>query len=169
MGGTNSIVGKRIYQIAKLLGMQVLVAERKGATAHRKDRTPFKEVIKTCTVLVVVIPRTTDTINLISTAEFRAMHRSAVLVNISRGGIVDEAALIKALEGEIIAGAASDVFIQEPADSGNSIMVAARGLNLVLTPHIAWVSSTTTGNLQRIVRENVEAWCAGKPINVVSE
>lgn len=162
-------LGQRIAEIARLLGMKVLVAERKGSTSCRKDRVTFEEVLRKSTVLVVIIPRTIETLNLISTAELDVMKHSAVIINVSRGGVVDEVALLNALKDGKIAGAGSDVFSTEPAGSENNVLLGpeARGVNLTLTPHAAWLSNTTMENLQLMAKQNVEAFFQGTPINVV--
>ena len=71
---------------------------------------PFNEVLQQATVIVLSLPRTPQTLNLLSAAEFEMMHPYAVLINIARGGIVDEAALVQALKEQRIAGYATDVF-----------------------------------------------------------
>ncbi|KAK4540171.1 hypothetical protein LTR36_009757 [Oleoguttula mirabilis] len=162
-------IGKRIAEMARLLGMRVLVGERKGATRIREGRTAFEDVLKQSSVLVLILPRTPESLGLISAAELHTMSRHAILVNVSRGGIVDEPALVQALREGTIAGAAVDVFEEEPAAATNSVLLTpeASALNLTCTPHLAWVASATTKLLQRITRENVEAWCAGRSTNVV--
>lgn len=129
----------------------------------------FEEVLRNSTVLVVIIPRTSETLNLISKAELDVMKHSAVIVNVSRGGVLDEVALLQALQDGKIAGAGSDVFSTEPAGIENNVLLGpgARELNLTLTPHAAWLSNTTMKNLEMMAKQNVEAFCQGTPINVV--
>ncbi|KAK5120744.1 hypothetical protein LTR85_006102 [Meristemomyces frigidus] len=162
-------IGKRIAEMAQQLGMKVLIGERKGATSIREGRLPFENVLKQSTVLVLILPRTPESLGLISAAEFKTMPSRAVLVNVSRGGIVDEAALVQALQEKTIAGAAVDVFLEEPAGPTNSVLLSreASELNLTCTPHVAWVATATTELLQQITKDNVQSWCAGKPINTV--
>ncbi|KIW00315.1 uncharacterized protein PV09_08202 [Verruconis gallopava] len=162
-------IGQRIGRLAKLLGMKVIVAERKGAKCVREGRTAFDEVLRDSTVLAVVIPRNPETIGLIGQFELSRMSSSAVLINVSRGDIVDESAVVHALQTHQIAGAAFDVFSQEPANSSTSPLLAAdtEGLNVLTTPHTAWLANATMTSLQRMVREAVEGWCAGKPVQVV--
>ncbi|KAF2804082.1 glycerate dehydrogenase [Mytilinidion resinicola] len=157
-------IGKKIGHIARMLGMKVLVADRRGAKTIREGYTSFEEVLKQSSVVVLIIPRTPDSINLISTSELKVMRPQAVLVNVSRGGIVDEAALVQALRENWIAGAAVDVYATEPAGPETSPLATedTKDLNLTLSPHSAWVSDTTMQNLQRMVGENVEGFCAGK-------
>jgi phosphoglycerate dehydrogenase-like enzyme len=168
-------LGKRIAYLAQALGMQVLVADRKsGSTSTSGDastpRTFFTEVLKRSTVLILCLPRTPESLNLISTPEFELMSKHAVLVNVARGGIVDESALIKALKDGQISGAATDVFQVEPAEGAKDsplLSEEARSLNLTLTPHVAWFGERTKKNLQRILKANVELWAAGTPQNVI--
>lgn len=93
-----------------------------------------------------------------------------MLVNISRGGIVDEAAVVEALRNHHIAGYGTDVFEKEPAEGeGESVLLGeeARQLNVTVSPHLAWFSQRTLKNLGRILGETVEGWVAGKAINVI--
>jgi glycerate dehydrogenase len=133
-------------------------------------RTPFEEVIRRATVIFLTLPRTPESVNLISTKELGEMSPKTVVINVSRGGIVDEAAIVDALKEGKIAGYATDVTTVEPADGGeDSPLLAddARDLNITVTPHLAWCAGMTLKNLQRILKENVELWVAGKPKNVI--
>ncbi|KAJ5458127.1 D-isomer specific 2-hydroxyacid dehydrogenaseNAD-binding [Penicillium sp. IBT 31633x] len=161
-------LGKRIEALAKGLGMKVIIAERKGV-ASRDGRFLFEDALKKATVVVLCLPRSAETLNMISAAELRIMSPHAVLVNVARGGIVDEQALLDALKGGVIAGAATDVYAIEPAGRGDSPLLGpdAKGLNLVLTPHLAWYAERTLRNLQATVKETTEKWCAGESINQV--
>jgi glycerate dehydrogenase len=107
--------------------------------------------------------------NLISTAEFQAMSQNTVLINISRGGIVDEAALLQALKEKSIFGAATDVFGSEPASAATSPLLAedTRNLNLTTSPHLAWYANKTMKNYLTISPSNVQNFLLGKPTNLV--
>ncbi|CAK7233141.1 hypothetical protein SBRCBS47491_008508 [Sporothrix bragantina] len=161
-------VGKRVVELLRMLGMNVVVAGRKGqSTADLPaGRVAFAEAIKTATALFLCCPRNAETLNLLSTAEFASMLPDSLLINVSRGGIVDEVALLVALQTNQIAGAGVDVFAQEPASSETSPLLAAEvvsaGLNLVMTPHTAWVSAQTTANNARILLENLHSFIDGK-------
>jgi lactate dehydrogenase-like 2-hydroxyacid dehydrogenase len=108
------------------------------------------------------------------------MRPDALIVNVARGGIVDEEALVKALEDGKIGGAATDVFFEEPAGTGNSVLVRrAREWSdskgemgklsgrLVLSPHIAWWARSSIEKLRGTVAGNIEAWAKGEARNVV--
>lgn len=154
--------------------MQVLISDRKSNTTsndtQRSSRVPFYEVLKRSTVLMVLVPKTADTLNMISAAEFQTMNPHAVIVNISRGGIINEAAAVAALREGLIAGYATDVFEVEPAEGAkDSPLLApeARDLNLTVTPHVAWFGERTRSNLVKMLKENIESFIAGSPQNEV--
>ena len=161
-------VGRRVEALLAGLGMKVVVARRKGdaAPAAAGGRVPFDDALKMATVLVLCCPRTPDTLNMISGPELDTMRDDAVLINVARGGIVDEEALLRALREGRIAGAAVDVFGQEPAGPETSVLLGAdvQGLNLVVTPHTAWVGMDTTANYQRLLQENIEGFLKGEVV-----
>ncbi|GAD99840.1 glycerate dehydrogenase [Paecilomyces variotii No. 5] len=169
-------IGKRIAHLAQSLGMKVLISGRKGAGAtalpsalQSEERTPFEEIIRKCTVIFVVVPRNSSTIDLISTPEFKSMSQHTVVINVARGGIVNEEALVAALKENLIAGAATDVFFHEPASPENSVLLRedTADLNLTVSPHMAWVAERTQQNLVNVTKKIVEGWVAGQPCNVV--
>ncbi|KAK2014436.1 D-isomer specific 2-hydroxyacid dehydrogenase [Colletotrichum eremochloae] len=168
-------IGQRVAKMCRALGMEVLVAARKDAApsspAAAVPRVPFDEVLRRATVLFLIVPLTPDTRNLISGRELALMRSDAVVVNVGRGGTVDEAALLAALRAGGIAGAATDVFEVEPAGSGqDSVLLGdgARGVNLTLTPHLAWCADQTRVNIRRVVGENIRQFTSGeKGANVV--
>lgn len=160
-------LGKRIRMLATALGMKVIVAERRGQSP-RDDRVSFEDALRRSTVLILCLPRTPETVNMISTEELRMMPCQAVLINVARGGIVDEEALVSALKQGEIFGAGMDVYANEPVGRGGSPVLEADGLNLVLSPHLAWFAERTMGNLQAGVKETVERWCKGQTINRVA-
>jgi lactate dehydrogenase-like 2-hydroxyacid dehydrogenase len=177
----DKMIGKRIADLGRTLGMKVLVAARKTADTSSlngvlptpstdSDRVPFDDVLRQATVLVLAIPRNPQTLNLISTAELEKMHKYAVLINIARGGIVDEAAVVQALKDKQIAGYATDVYQVEPIDRPEDTPLLAedaKDLNITMTPHLAWFSQRTLKNLGNILKETVEGWGTGNAINVV--
>jgi glycerate dehydrogenase len=117
---------------------------------------------------MITLPLTPSTHSLISTPEFALMRPDAILINVARGGIVDEDALVDALRENRIAGAAADVFSREPAGREN-VLVREGGMGgrLVLSPHVAWFARSSIEKLRRTVVENIEAWVGGEVRNVV--
>ncbi|KAI0543017.1 glycerate dehydrogenase [Xylaria digitata] len=158
-------IGRNIEAKAKILGMKTVVAGRKGVPAP-EGRVPFETVIRECSVLIVCLPRSPETLNLISEAEFHQMKPYSLLINVSRGGIVDEKALISALKERRIAGAGTDVYSQEPAEPGNNVLLTpdTAELNLVTTPHLAWYADETLDNYSRTCGENIAEFVTiGRP------
>lgn len=147
--------------------MRVLVAERKGAEFVRSGRVAFSEAIRTGTVFMLAAPLDETTRGIISVDELEAMDSSALVVNVARGGIVDERALVRALSDGLIGGAACDSFETEPATRDTSALLDPTIPNLVLSPHIAWYSMRTIKRTTETVKANLEAFVAGRPINVV--
>ncbi|KAL4743281.1 D-isomer specific 2-hydroxyacid dehydrogenase [Aspergillus similis] len=166
----NGSVGKRIATLARNLGMKVLVSDRKASATPDPTRVPFETVIKQSTVLFIAVPLMDSTRNFISNPEFENMSSHAIVVNVSRGGTVDEDALVHALRERKISGAATDVFNGEPAGPDTSPLLAedAKDLNIIATPHLAWLSQRTSVNYGSKLKLAVEAWAAGQPVNVVS-
>ncbi len=143
-GKTIGLIGygslaKSVEKVARAYDMKVLVADRKGRVHIQQGRTGFEQVLQQADIISIHCPLTADTENLISTAEFELMKSSAVLINTARGGIVDEVALLEALENKQIAAAATDVLSQEPP-SADHVLLAHQPDNLLITPHIAWAT-----------------------------
>ncbi|KAH3907374.1 hypothetical protein HBI56_157470 [Parastagonospora nodorum] len=171
-------LGQRIAGLGRALGMKVLVAARKTSSpggaeptpSLASDRVTFDHVLKRATVLVLSLPRVPETMNLISTAELAQMNPYAVIINIARGGIVDEAAVAQALKDKQIAGYATDVYHVEPLDGPEDTPLLAedaKDLNITMSPHLAWFSQRTLKNLGDILKETVESWAKGEEINVI--
>ncbi|MEX3633984.1 D-2-hydroxyacid dehydrogenase [Paraburkholderia sp. BR14320] len=153
-GSTLGIVGaghggKRLAELAGAFGMRVLFAERKHARAVREGYAAFAEVLREADVISLHCPLTDETRHLFGLAEFERMKRSASLVNAARGGIVDEGALIEALDRKLIANAALDVLEQEPPAIGHPLLTSAR-TDLIVTPHVAWRTQVA---MQRLVTQ----------------
>ena len=147
--------------------MTVLVAERKGTSEVREERTAFGEAIKKGTIFMVVAPLDNDTRDTIGKSELQAMDPTALVVNVGRGGVINEAALAQALKDGQIAGAATDVFEHEPATKENCPLLDDSIPNLILSPHVAWYSSRTLKGTLATVKANVEGYVSGQPQNLV--
>ena len=130
-------IGRGVAEAASVLGMKVLLAERRGAQQIRDGRTAFEEVLAESDVISVHCPLTPQTAGLISDRELSLMKKNAYLINVARGGVVDEHALYRALTEKRIAGAATDVLTEEPPRE--NILLSDLD-NLIVTPHIAWGS-----------------------------
>ncbi len=159
-------LGRRVETIARGFGMDVLVAERKGASP-RPGRTAFNEVMARADVLVVLCPLTPETRGLIGERELSLMGPDALLINCARGGIVDEVALAQALRERRIGGAGVDVLSEEPPANGNPLLDPDLP-NLIVTPHMAWASVESEDILLEETIRNIEAFVAGTPRNTVT-
>ena len=147
--------------------MKVLVAERKGASKSRDDRIAFKEALQQGTIFMVAAPLDENTRNMISEPEFAIMDRSSFIINVGRGGVINEAALAEALRDGQIGGAATDVFEHEPATNDNCPLLDPSIPNLLLSPHAAWYSARTIRGTIATVKANIEGFVDGRPQNMV--
>ncbi len=163
-------LGNGVARLAEAFGMRVLRAERKGMPVPRPGYTAFGDALAAADVLSIHCPLTEQTRHLIGETELRAMKRSALLINTARGGIVDEAALACALREGWIAGAGFDVLTAEPPTDAQ-VLLAPELLalpNFLLTPHVAWSSRPAMQALADQLIDNIEAFAAGCPKNVVA-
>lgn len=150
-------LGTEVGRLAELLGMNVLYAEHRNATQVRDGYTPFEDVLKQADIVTLHCPLTETTQNLINAETLAMMKPTAYLINTGRGPLVDEVALLNALENGIIAGAALDVLVKEPPEKDNPLMQAAKRLpNLLITPHVAWASDSAVTTLVNKVAQNIE-------------
>lgn len=164
----DGVLGKRVGEIAKSLGMRVLFAAYKGATTMGPLYTHFEEVLKTSDVLSLHCPLLPSTENMIAEHEFALMKPDVLLINTARGGIVNEDDLYHALMNQRIAGAAFDVARNEPPENDSPIMKLTQLPNFILTPHISWASQEAIQLLADKLIDNINAWLSGKPINIVN-
>lgn len=160
-------LGRGVRKLAEAFGMKVLVAERKGAAKVREGYTSFDTVMRESDAISLHTPLTEETRHMIGAREFGLMKPSAILVNTARGNLVDEAALIDALESNRIAGAGFDVLSVEPPRDGNPLIDLDLP-NFILTPHVAWASREAMQTLADQLVGNIEAFVAGAPRNVVT-
>jgi glycerate dehydrogenase len=159
-------LGRRVAQIGRAFGMDVAVTSRSPVADTDVTPLPLDELLATSDVVSLHLPLTEQTRHMIGARELAAMKRGAILINTARGGLVDEAALAQALRDGTIAGAGFDVLSKEPPVPDNPLL-QLRLPNFVLTPHVAWASGGAMQTLADMLVDNLEAWVAGKPINVV--
>ena len=171
-GSTMGIVGKGVIgqgtaAIARGFGMRVLFAYHPSPKKKDVTLVPFNEVLAESDILSLHCPLTSATRDMIGIEELRRMKRSALLINTARGGLVDEDALVQALDEGLIAGAGFDVLTSEPPPADNPL-INLRRPNFILTPHVAWASSEAMRFLADQLIDNIEAWVAGRPQNRVA-
>lgn len=160
-------IGQGTAAIGRAFGMRVLFADHPPPKAAGVTFTPHEQVLAQADVLSLHCPLTPETRNLIDLAALRKMKRNALLINTARGGLVDEAALIQALEEGLIAGAGFDVLTVEPPRNGHPLLDVRRH-NFILTPHIAWASDGAMQFLADQLIDNIELWHAGTPQHLVT-
>jgi glycerate dehydrogenase len=160
-------LGHGMQKIAEAFGMRVLLAEHKNAATVRDGYTAFDIVLKKADVISLHTPLTAETRHMIGTREFGLMKPSAILINTARGNLVDEAALVEALNSQRIAGAGFDVLSVEPPREGSPLLDLDLP-NFILTPHVAWSSREAMQTLADQLVDNIEAFVAGAPQNVVT-
>jgi len=152
------VLGQGVAQAAEFFGMNVLIARRRGEAASAHDgRVDFEKILQQADVISLHCPLNDDTRKLMGSAEFSAMKSDSILINTARGGLVDSAALVAALEGGDIAAAAIDVLPQEPPVNGDPLLDYS-GDNLIVTPHIAWGTLQARQNAIHEVAENIAAF-----------
>ncbi|WP_372395395.1 D-2-hydroxyacid dehydrogenase [Azospirillum sp. HJ39] len=161
-------IGQAVAGIARAFGMRVLFAGRKGETASGPDHAPFDAVLAESDVLSLHCPLTPATRHLLGGPEFARMARRPLVINTSRGGLIDDMALVRALEGGLISGAAVDATAVEPPPPDHPFLRLAGRTDFLLTPHIGWASAEARQAVADQVTACIEAFAAGRPINLVT-
>lgn len=161
-------IGQAVAQIGRAFGMRVLFSAHKGRSDMGPLYTPFEEVIERSDVLTLHCPLTPETRGLIGEAEFARMRRRPILVNTARGGLIDEQALVSALERGSIAGAGIDAVSAEPPPPDHPFMRLVNRPDFILTPHVGWASREARQQVADQVTACIEAFVAGEPRNVVT-
>ncbi|QAZ39008.1 glycerate dehydrogenase [Methylibium sp. Pch-M] len=160
-------IGQGTAAIARGFGMKVIFADHEPPKMPGVEFTPFEQVLAESDVLSLHCPLTPSTRNIIGLEQMRRMKRNALLINTSRGGLVDEAALIQALDEGLIAGAGFDVLTTEPPKNGHPLLDVRRP-NFILTPHVAWASDGAMQFLADQLIDNIDRWAAGTPQHLVT-
>ncbi|MCL4369905.1 MAG: D-2-hydroxyacid dehydrogenase [Chloroflexi bacterium] len=165
-------VGRAVAEACHCLGMRVVALRRSGtATGGVADRVYLPPdllvMLAECDYVVVALPVTPETRALIGEKELRAMKPTARLVNVGRGELIDEAAMARALREGWIAGAALDVFVQEPLPADSELWDAP---NLIVTPHLAGGTLPYMDRAVEVFRQNLYRYLAGEPmLNVLDK
>jgi glycerate dehydrogenase len=160
-------IGKSMSRLADAVGMNVLLAEHKNERSIRPGRTSFAEVLKQSDVVTLHCPLTEDTRDMFGREELAMMKPNALLINTARGALIQDEALVEALESGLIAGAAVDCLREEPPRNGGALLDLNLP-NLIVTPHVAWASAEAVQALADQVIDNIEAFVAGSPRNVLT-
>jgi glycerate dehydrogenase len=160
-------IGKAMAGLGESIGMRLLISEHKNAAKIREGRNSFEETLRQSDVLTLHCPLTDETRDLIGSAEFQMMKPNALLINTARGALVDDAALIDALQNGLIAGAGLDALREEPPRQGSPLL-DLKLPNLIVTPHVAWASREAVQTLADQVIDNLEGFIGGRPRNLLN-
>ncbi|WP_053981679.1 D-2-hydroxyacid dehydrogenase [Marinagarivorans algicola] len=151
--------------LAHAFGMEVIFYSPSGREAVGNNAcVSLPVLLERSDVVSVHCPLTSDTQHLINPHTLKLMKPSALLINTARGPIVDEAAVIAALQRKQLAGAGLDVVAQEPPRANSSVMQALKHPGLIITPHVAWASQTAMQALANQLMQKIEDYVAGKPV-----
>jgi glycerate dehydrogenase len=164
----DGVLGRAVADIARGFGMRVLFSAYKGSTGMGPLYTPFEDVLRQSDIITLHSPLMASTRNMISAPEFALMGRRPLIINTARGGLVDEAALAEALTSGRISGAAFDVVTAEPPAADHPFMRLVDRPDFILTPHVAWASSEAIQGLTDQLFDNIDAFWAGSPRNLVT-
>ena len=174
-------LGKAVEKAALSFGMKVLLAESHDAKSNANEihatkenvtksnkRVDIKTLLTRADVVSLHCLLTENNQHMIAANEFSIMKKSAIIINTARGGLIDESALLSALENNEIAGAGLDVLEDEPPAKNNVLINYAKNAeNLIITPHIAWASQQARQNLVNQIAENIRAYQIGKARNLM--
>ena len=158
--------GMATARIAQAFGMNVVAYTSKSELPKGMEKVSLDELFKSSDIISLHCPLTTETKGLVNDERLNMMKPSAILINTSRGPVVDESAVAEALNQDRIAAFGADVISIEPAKADNPLLHAK---NCFLTPHIAWATKEARQRLIDICAENVKAFLKDKPQNVVNE
>lgn len=149
-------IGHRVAQVAEAFGMKVVYYSTSGTShCHDYPSLPLEELMAVSDVVSVHAPLNDRTAGLVGSRELSLMKSHAVIVNMGRGGIIDEAALAKAVDDGIIAGAGIDVYSVEPLNVANPLSKVKHQERLSLTPHTAWASVEARNRLVGMIASNI--------------
>ncbi|MGE6178667.1 D-2-hydroxyacid dehydrogenase [Aeromonas salmonicida] len=155
-------LGQALGERAQGMGMIVRYAQSQTGASHDEDRLPLDALLQSSDVVSLHCPLTPYTRHLIGERELALMKPGALLINVGRGGLVDEAALLKALANGRLGGAGFDVASVEPPPQDHPLMQALQYPNFILTPHVAWASEESMQRLADQLIDNINAFAEGR-------
>ena len=163
-------IGRRVAGLAQAFGCRVIFYSASGhSTCTDYARVDFDTLLQESDILSLHCPLTDRTRGLIDAAAFAKMKKTAILINVARGPVVDTQALYDALTEDRIAAAGLDVLEKEPIAADNPLGRIQDSTKLVITPHMSWASTESRTRLVAEVALNIEAFLAGKSRNIVND
>ncbi len=161
-------IGRRVAEIAKAFGCRVIYYSASGKnTAQDFERVEFDALLAQSDILSLHCPLTERTKNLINADALGKMKKTAILINVARGPVVDEQALYDALMSGQIAAAGLDVLVKEPISADNPLGKIKDSTKLLITPHMAWGSHEARERCAQGVYENIKSFLNGEERNIV--
>lgn len=152
-------IGRKVAQIATAFGAEVVYYSTSGHNNNdRYTRVGLDELLASSRVVSIHAPLNDSTRGLIGEAALKKMRGDAILINVGRGGIVDEAALANALDQDQIWGACLDVLAKEPIPANSPLLSISKPGRLFVSPHVAWISDEALHTLLFRTSENIEAF-----------
>ena len=166
-GKTIGIIGKgsiglKVAKLSKAFGMKV-----RFLSAKKLKKSDLSKFLKNINILTIHCPLNKNTENLISLKELKLMKKDSMVINTARGGIINEADLVYALNKKIISSAGIDVTTMEPPRKNHPYYKIINSPNFIWTPHTAWASDETLKNALDQLIENINSFYLGKPKNLV--
>ena len=157
-------IGKKVAKIAQAFDMKVLAYNRSPKKDESVRFVEMDELLEKSDIVSIHCPLNRDSEKMCNKDFFSKMKDGALFINTSRGGVVDEQALIDAVKSKKISGAGLDVVAVEPMEKHEEILDID---NIIITPHSAWAPVETRTRLVEIVKNNIKKWVAGAPVNVI--
>lgn len=157
-------IGKKVAKIAQAFDMKVLAYNRSPKKDESVRFVEMDELLEKSDIVSIHCPLNSDSEKMCNKEFFEKMKDGALFINTSRGGVVDEQALIDAVKFKKISGAGLDVVAVEPMEKHEEILDID---NIIITPHSAWAPVETRTRLVEIVKNNIKKWVAGDPVNVI--
>lgn len=162
-------IGKSVAKVAQAFGCRVIFYSASGSsTCTDYERVNFETILQESDFLSLHCPLSDRTKNLIDLDALRKMKKSAILINVARGPIVNDEALSIALEENWIAGAGLDVTSTEPMVDSNPLSKIMDSNKLIITPHLAWASTEARNRVVSETYKNIEYFLKGKERNIVN-
>ncbi len=151
-------IGRRVAEIAELFGANVSYYSTNGVAHNKKyPSVSLNELLAKSDIISIHAPLNEKTQNLITLEELKKMKTSAIIVNMGRGGIINEEDLAKAIDYDLIAGAAVDVYVQEPIPSDHPYLKIKKSEKILLSPHIGWASKEARMLLVEKIAANIKS------------
>ena len=161
-------LGQGVADLGRAFGMRVLFAAHKGVQGLGPLYTPWEQVLEEADVISLHAPLMPSTRDMIAAPELARMKRRPLLINCGRGGLVNEADLVEALDRGQVAGIGFDCLTAEPPRHENPLLGVLDRPNVIVTPHVAWASEEAQQTLWDQVIEHIENYRAGQPSNNVA-